>query len=77
MQESNELFLTAKESAKRYNISERHFRKLVDNGTMPKPMKLGRCSRWALRVLEEYESKQVQKLMRPLNKTVSSESYNK
>ncbi|MDR0337664.1 MAG: helix-turn-helix domain-containing protein [Planctomycetaceae bacterium] len=72
MSESNELFLTAEQCAKRYNISERHFRKLVDNGIMPKPMKLGRCSRWIRRVLEEYESKQAQKLMRPLNKTVSS-----
>jgi predicted DNA-binding transcriptional regulator AlpA len=62
MSESNELFLTAEQCAKRYNISERHFRRLVDNGTMPKPFKLGRCSRWILRVLEEYESKQVQKL---------------
>ncbi|MDR0609168.1 MAG: hypothetical protein LBG58_03585 [Planctomycetaceae bacterium] len=77
MSESNELFLTAKECAKRYNISERHFRRLVDYGTMPKPMKLGRCSRWALRVLEIYELKHIQKLMKPLDKTALSESYNK
>ncbi|MDR2439724.1 MAG: helix-turn-helix domain-containing protein [Planctomycetaceae bacterium] len=60
MQESNELFLTSEQCAKRYNISERHFRKLVDNGTMPKPVKLGRCSRWIVRVLEEYKSNNVQ-----------------
>ena len=77
MSESNELFLTAEQCAKRYNISERHFRRLVDDGTMPKPMKLGQARRWALRVLEEYESKQVQKLMKTWNKTVLSKSYNK
>jgi excisionase family DNA binding protein len=52
MQESDELFLTVDQCAKRYKISERHFRRLVDNGEMPKPMKLGRSTRWSLRVIE-------------------------
>ncbi|MDR1385756.1 MAG: hypothetical protein LBJ67_18180 [Planctomycetaceae bacterium] len=64
MQESDELFLTAEQCAKRYKISERHFRRLVDSGEMPKPIKLGRNTRWPLHVLELYESKMIDKLQK-------------
>jgi predicted DNA-binding transcriptional regulator AlpA len=57
-------FLTAGQCAMRYKISERHFRQLVDTDEMPKPVKFGRCSRWSLQTLEEFESKKIQKLMK-------------
>jgi len=51
------LFLTSGQCAERYNISERHFVRLVELGVLPKPLKLGRASRWSIRSLEEYEMK--------------------
>ena len=51
------IFLTAAECAARYNISERHFKRLVAAGELPKPLKFGRNSRWSLRSLEAYELK--------------------
>ncbi len=50
-------FLTSGQCAARYNISERHFVRLVEQGVMPKPLKLGRVSRWSVASLEEYETK--------------------
>ena len=50
-------FLTSEQCAARYNISERHFVRLVERGVMPKPLKLGRTSRWSIRSLEEFEHK--------------------
>ena len=32
--------------------------RLVEQGTMPKPLKFGRVSRWSITSLEEYEIKQ-------------------
>lgn len=49
------IFLTAAECAVRYNISERHFKRLVAAGQLPKPLKFGRNSRWSVRRLEEFE----------------------
>jgi len=48
-------FLTSGQCAARYNISERHFVRLVEQGVMPKPLKLGRTSRWSITALEEFE----------------------
>jgi excisionase family DNA binding protein len=77
MSESNALFLTAKQCAERYNISERHFRRLVDQGILPKPMKLGRSARWKRHVLEEYESKKEQKVLKALTENAHSLRYRK
>ena len=55
MMDNEPLFLTAGECAARYNISERHFKRLVETGRLPKPLKFGRNSRWSLRSLEENE----------------------
>lgn len=49
-------FLTSGQCAARYNISERHFVRLVEQGVMPKPLKLGRTSRWSITALEEFET---------------------
>jgi len=59
-----ECFLNVKQCAERYNISERHFRTLVDLGEMPKPLKFGRSTRWSIRILEEFESKKIQKALK-------------
>jgi len=50
-------FLTSGQCAARYNISERHFVRLVEQGIMPSPLKLGRTSRWSVISLEEFETK--------------------
>jgi predicted DNA-binding transcriptional regulator AlpA len=55
MTEKSPQFLTSDQCAQRYNISERHFVRLVEQGVMPKPLKLGRTSRWSTRALEEFE----------------------
>ncbi|MDR1493999.1 MAG: hypothetical protein LBT05_14955 [Planctomycetaceae bacterium] len=49
-------FLTAEQCAQRYAISLRHFYSLIERGLMPKPLKLGNCSRWSIRSLEEFET---------------------
>ncbi len=49
------VFLTAAECAARYNISERHFKRLVSRGELPKPLKFGRNARWSVKALEEHE----------------------
>jgi excisionase family DNA binding protein len=75
MQEQDKLFLTVEECAVRYNISLRHFRRLVDDGVMPKPVKLGRCARWAVKALDEYDSRKIKKLMKPSPGKITSRSY--
>ena len=50
-------FLTVGQCAARYNISQRHFARLVEQGVMPKPLKLGRTARWSVKALEEFELK--------------------
>ena len=51
------LYLNSQQCAARYNISERHFVRLVEQGVMPKPLKLGHTSRWSIALLEEFELK--------------------
>ena len=55
MKEKSPVFLTSAQCGERYSISERHFVRLVEQGVMPKPLKLGRASRWSVRSLEEFE----------------------
>jgi predicted DNA-binding transcriptional regulator AlpA len=61
MKDNNTLFLTLGQCAARYNISVRHFRQLVDRGEMPKPFKLGRSVRWAVKTLEDFENSTARK----------------
>jgi predicted DNA-binding transcriptional regulator AlpA len=70
--EKTELFLTADQCAKRYQISERHFRQLVRLGQLPKPLKFGHCSRWAIKILEDFEARKIQKQQRTLTGIVAS-----
>jgi predicted DNA-binding transcriptional regulator AlpA len=56
VEKDNVQFLTAEQCAQRYAISLRHFYTLIERGEMPKPLKLGSCSRWSIRSLEEFES---------------------
>ena len=53
------LFLTAKQCAVRYNISLRQFQTLVKRGDIPQPIKIGCSQRWSIRVLEDFESEQI------------------
>jgi len=53
------LYLTADQCAVRYGISKRHFQTLVKRGDMPQPIKFGGVNRWSIRVLEEFESEQI------------------
>ena len=52
------LYLTVDQCAARYNISKRHFLRLVKSGEMPQPIKLGKVNRWPIRLLEMFEAKQ-------------------
>jgi len=53
------LYLTADQCALRYNISRRQFQILVKRGDLPQPIRLGCSQRWSIRVLEEFESEQI------------------
>jgi len=56
---SESLYLTAEQCAIRYNISLRQFQTLVKRGDVPQPIKLGASKRWSIRVLEDFESEQI------------------
>ena len=56
---SESLYLTAEQCAIRYNISPRQFQILVKRGDIPQPIKLGASKRWSIRVLENFESEQI------------------
>ena len=53
------LFLTAKQCAVRYNISLRQFQTLVKRGDVPQPIMIGNSKRWSIRVLDDFESEQI------------------
>jgi predicted DNA-binding transcriptional regulator AlpA len=53
------LYLTAEQCALRYNISLRQFQILVKRGDIPQPIKIGSSKRWSIRVLEDFESEQI------------------
>jgi predicted DNA-binding transcriptional regulator AlpA len=53
------LYLTAEQCANRYNISLRQFQILTKRGDVPQPIKIGCSKRWSIRVLEEFESEQI------------------
>ncbi|MCL2347999.1 MAG: hypothetical protein FWC50_07015 [Planctomycetaceae bacterium] len=53
------LYLTAEQCAIRYNISLRQFQTLVKRGDVPQPIKLGTSQRWSIRVLDDFESEQI------------------
>jgi len=55
------LYLNVKQCAARYNISVRQFQTLVKRGDLPQPIKLGGSNRWPVRLLEEFESEQINK----------------
>jgi len=67
---SEALYLTVDQCAIRYNISKRHFLTLVSRGDMPQPIKFGGINRWSSRVLEEFESDQIDKNL-AVSETVS------
>ncbi len=49
-------FLDANDCASRYQVSPAHWRRLVDAGRAPQPVRLGRLVRWAVRTLDEWEA---------------------
>ena len=53
------LYLTAEQCAIRYNISLRQFQTLVTRGDVPQPISIGNSKRWSIRVLEDFESEQI------------------
>ena len=56
---SETLYLTANQCAVRYNISLRQFQILVKRGDIPQPISIGSSKRWSIRVLENFESEQI------------------
>ena len=52
-------FLTAKDIAKRYQISLWTVYALVRNGKIPCGLRLGRSRRWPLRQIEEFEKREL------------------
>ena len=46
----------AQECAEGYDFSVRHWRRLVDAGKAPQPVRFGRLTRWSVQTLEEWES---------------------
>lgn len=51
------LFLDAKQAAVRYSVSIPHWRRMVDAGRAPQPVRLGRVLRWALATLQDWEAR--------------------
>lgn len=49
------VFLTAEQCGRRYGISARHWRRLVDQGAAPRPVQLGRLVRWSVSILKQWE----------------------
>lgn len=49
-------FLTDKLCGVRYEISSRHWRRLVDSGRAPQPTRFGGATRWSVAALEEWEA---------------------
>lgn len=50
------LYLDADSCASRYGFSPAHWRRLVDAGRAPQPVRLGRLVRWAVRTLDRWEA---------------------
>jgi hypothetical protein len=55
-QEAEALFLDEQACARRYGISTRSWRRMVDAGHAPSRVQFGRWCRWGVRVLEAWES---------------------
>jgi predicted DNA-binding transcriptional regulator AlpA len=49
-------YFDAKECAKRYGMSWRHWLRLVDSGRAPQCTRFGRLVRWSLPSLESWEA---------------------
>ncbi len=49
------IYLTAQACGRRYGISWRTWRRLVDGGKAPQPVRFGRCVRWPKLALLQWE----------------------
>ncbi len=49
-------YLDAKRCGARYDVSWRHWLRLVDAGKAPQPTRFGRCVRWRVESLETWEA---------------------
>ena len=49
-------YLDAPKCGERFQISARHWVRLVDSGRAPQPIRFGRLTRWSIRTLEEWET---------------------
>ena len=47
-------FLSLKELAEIFGVSERHLFRLKAAGKLPKPIRIGRCDRWGLEEFREH-----------------------
>lgn len=50
------LYVDTKGAAQRYRVSPAHWRRLVDAGRAPQPIRLGRLVRWPLVVLDQWDA---------------------
>lgn len=49
-------FKTAPQCGERYEVSVRHWSRLVESGKAPQPVRFGRLTRWSLQTLKEWEA---------------------
>lgn len=52
--DSESVLLDARTVARRLGISAKHLMRLVDRDQFPSPLRLGRCCRWSVRVIDEW-----------------------
>jgi predicted DNA-binding transcriptional regulator AlpA len=52
--ESEPALLNARAVARRLGISVKHLMRLVDRDQFPSPLRLGRCRRWSVCVIDEW-----------------------
>ncbi len=48
-------FFNTEQCAKRYGCSPRHWRRMVDSGLAPRPVRFQRLVRWPIAELEKWE----------------------
>jgi len=59
--ESGDRWLTIKDLAERWKISERTVRRLLDSGKLPHPLRLGAALRFSPDAIAAYEKKSTKK----------------
>lgn len=59
--DSGDSWLTIKDLAKRWKVSDRTVRRLLDSRALPNPMRIGTAIRFSLESIAAYEQKRMKK----------------